>query len=80
MSRSFDKFNKVLDVYMPAQGEGDNVASQIATAVAKMAYRWFNDGDTVNSDWDVAGASRPPRVKCPEEAPCWESFWAFSRL
>lgn len=49
----FDKFNKVLDIYMPDQGEGNSVASQIATAVAKIAYRWFNDGDTVSSSWAV---------------------------
>lgn len=62
MSKNFDKFNRVLDEYMPAQGEGNSVASQIATVVAKMAYRWFNDGDTVNSDWDVEGASMPGGV------------------
>ena len=55
MARSFDKFNKILDYYMPPRGEGDTMANQIATAVAKIAYRWFNDGDTVSSDWMVAG-------------------------
>ena len=53
----FDKFNYVLDEYMPQSGEGDTVASQIATAVAKIAYRWFNDGDTVSSKWMVHDAS-----------------------
>lgn len=55
MAKSFDKFNKILDIYMPHSGEGNTVASQIATAVAKIAYRWFNDGDTVSSDWMVTG-------------------------
>ena len=49
----FEKFNKVLDIYMPDQGEGESLASQIATAVAKIVYRWFNDGDTVSSKWMV---------------------------
>lgn len=58
----FEKFNYVLDEYMPQRGEGETIASQIATAVAKIAYRWFNDGDTVSSAWDVEGASHPGGV------------------
>lgn len=57
MSRDFEKFNMVLDDYMPSRGEGNTMASQIATAVAKIVYRWFNDGDTVSSKWMVEGST-----------------------
>lgn len=62
MSKDFSEFNDVLDKYMPAQGEGETIASQIATAVAKIAYRWFNDGDTISSKWNVEGESLPGGV------------------
>lgn len=53
MSKNFDHFNEILRQYMPQSGEGDTMASQLATAVAKIGYRWFNDGDTINANWMV---------------------------
>lgn len=46
----FDSFGPVLDKYMPEYGEGETMANQIATAVNKIGYRWFNDGDTISGD------------------------------
>lgn len=51
----FDKFNDIIDKYMPDQGEGDTLASQIVTAINKLIYKWYNDGDVfdnVNSGMD----------------------------
>ena len=42
----FDKFTPIVNEYIPDQGEGETMASQIATAVNKLVYRWYNDGDT----------------------------------
>lgn len=42
----FDKFTPIVNDYIPDQGEGETMASQIATAVNKLIYRWYNDGDT----------------------------------
>lgn len=45
----FDKFEKTIDKYMPDMGEGDTIASQICTAVNKLIYKWFNDGDVYDN-------------------------------
>ena len=45
-----DEYAKVLDQYLPDIGEGDTMASQVATAVSRIGYRWFNDGDTIWTD------------------------------
>lgn len=31
--------------YLPENGEGNSLASQAVTAVSKLVYKWFNDGD-----------------------------------
>lgn len=51
----FDKFDSVLDKYMPSRGEGDTKASQIATAVNKLIYKWYNDGDVYDNNYGMAG-------------------------
>ena len=40
----FDKFDGLVNKYMPARGEGETVASQAVTAVCKLIYKWYNDG------------------------------------
>lgn len=45
----YDKFNKILDKYMPTSGEGESMASQIATAINKLVYKWYNDGDVYDN-------------------------------
>lgn len=45
----FDKFENVIDKYMPVRGEGETKASQIATAVNKLIYKWYNDGDVFDN-------------------------------
>lgn len=51
----FDKFNDTIDMYMPRMGEGDTVASQIATSVCKLVYKWFNDGDVYDNTYALEG-------------------------
>ena len=51
----FESFGPVIDKYMPEIGEGETMASQIVTAVNRIGYRWFNDGDTVSGDIDPKG-------------------------
>lgn len=46
---SFHKFLDVIDEFMPDRGEGDTKASQIVTAVNKLVYKWFNDGDVYDN-------------------------------
>lgn len=45
----FDKFEGVINKYMPASGEGETMASQAVTAVNKLVYKWYNDGDVYDN-------------------------------
>ena len=45
----FDKFSDICDKYLPVSGEGDTVATQIVTAVCKLVYKWYNDGDVFDN-------------------------------
>lgn len=51
----YDKFDDVLDKYLPKMGEGLTVGSQIATAVAKLVYKWYNDGDVYDNQGPMQG-------------------------
>ena len=45
----YDKFEDLISKYMPDQGEGETFASQIVTAVNKLVYKWYNDGDVFDN-------------------------------
>lgn len=45
----FDRFEDLIGKYMPARGEGETMASQACTAVNKLVYKWFNDGDVYDN-------------------------------
>ena len=45
----FDRFKKVTSNYLPDYGEGDTIASQAVTAVTKLVYKWYNDGDVFDN-------------------------------
>ena len=53
----FDKkeFDEVNDKYLPSIGEGDNMATQICTAVNKLIYKWYNDGDVYDNTFSLTG-------------------------
>ena len=51
----FDKFDAVIDKYMPDSGEGETLASQIVTAVNKLIYKWYNDGDVYDNNYYLDG-------------------------
>ncbi len=50
----FDKF-KNTDEYLPAMGDGDNKGTQAATALSKLIYKWFNDGDVFDNTYGLTG-------------------------
>lgn len=52
---AFNKFDAVIGMYMPMRGEGDSKASQICTAVNKLIYKWFNDGDVYDNTYGLVG-------------------------
>lgn len=45
----FDKFGGVIEKYMPVCGEGETMAAQAVTAVNKLVYKWYNDGDVFDN-------------------------------
>ena len=51
----YDKFETLIDKYMPMRGEGETVASQIVTAVNKLIYKWYNDGDVFDTTHHLEG-------------------------
>lgn len=51
----FNKFSDAFDSYLPDVGEGDTLATQVATAVSKLVFRWFNDGDVYDNRYGMEG-------------------------
>lgn len=45
----FDRFEEVDKKYLPSYGEGETLASQAVTAVNKLVYKWYNDGDVFDN-------------------------------
>ena len=51
----FNKFDDILNKYMPSTGEGKTMASQLVTAVNKLVYKWYNDGDVYDNTHSLDG-------------------------
>lgn len=51
----YDKFEELIDKYMPISGEGKTKATQIVTAVNKLVYKWYNDGDVYDNSYVLEG-------------------------
>lgn len=50
--KNYNIYDEVNDKYLPPQGEGDSLATQIVTAINKLVYRYYNDGDVYdNTGW-----------------------------
>lgn len=45
----FDKFQPIVDDYLPDEGEGNTMAMQLAAAISKLVYRYYNDGDVYDN-------------------------------
>ena len=51
----FDKFEDATQEYMPYSGEGETLASQLVTAINKLIYKWYNDGDVYDNRYTLEG-------------------------
>ena len=51
----YDRFEHLINQYMPRQGEGETMASQAVTAVNKLVYKWYNDGDVYDNTYELIG-------------------------
>lgn len=71
----YNKFEEVNDKYLPRMGEGDTMTTQIVTAVNKLVYKWYNDGDVFDNTYGMEGWCNDLSsyanwlVKIPEIAP-----------
>ena len=46
---AYNALEWVDEQYLPLRGEGETVATQAVTAVAKLVYRWYNGGDVFDN-------------------------------
>lgn len=51
----YDKFEELIDKYLPISGEGKTKATQVVTAVNKLVYKWYNDGDVFDNSYALEG-------------------------
>ncbi len=51
----FDKFDNIIEIYLPVKGEGENMATQAVTAVGKLVYKSSNDGDVYDNNYYLSG-------------------------
>lgn len=51
----FKKFESVNKQYVPESGEGHSLATQAATAINKLIYKWYNDGDVFDNTHYLSG-------------------------
>lgn len=45
----YNKFKRVMQEYLPDMGEGETMATQVVTAVNKLVFKWYNDGDVYDN-------------------------------
>jgi hypothetical protein len=53
MSDYEDKFDEIVSEYVPSSGQADTVIGEIARAIARIGYRFFNDGDMVSVGYGI---------------------------
>ena len=51
----FDRFEPINERLLPSKGEGENKATQTVTAVNKLIYKWYNDGDVYDNRFFLNG-------------------------
>lgn len=51
----YEKFDEMLEKHLPVMGEGESLGSQIVTAVNKLIYKWYNDGDVYDNTGFLKG-------------------------
>ena len=51
----FNKFKEYTSIYLPSNGEGDTMATQAVTAITKLIYKWYNDGDVYDNTYQLNG-------------------------
>lgn len=47
--------DSINEKYLPGNGEGDTKATQMVTAINKLIYKWYNDGDVFDNNYGMEG-------------------------
>ena len=47
----YERFDTVIKKYLKMRGEGNSKASQIVTAINKLLYGWYNNGDVFDNEY-----------------------------
>ena len=57
MAKDWSYFDKFTDdeAYLPEIGEGETQATQMVTALTKLIYKWYNDGDVFDNHYGLSG-------------------------
>ena len=50
-----ENIRRVNDMFLPASGEGNNMGTQLVTAMNKLIYKWYNDGDVYDNTGALDG-------------------------
>ena len=49
------KVLQIVENIFPRHGDGDSKGTQAATAISKIVYKWFNDGDVFDNTFGLEG-------------------------
>ena len=55
MAHDWNDFDRFETKYMPDEDDGNTLASQAETALNRLVYRWFNDGDVYDNQHGMTG-------------------------
>ena len=78
----YEKFESLNDKYLPCRGDGINMATQAVTAINKLVYKWYNDGDVYDNThyltgWcnDISGSANWLATYVPETEVILNRVW-----
>ena len=47
MTKNHERINQLFEELVPASGKAENLAGELVRAMARIGYRWYNDGNQV---------------------------------
>lgn len=68
-------FNKLFDELVPATGKADSKAGEILRAMARLAYRYFNDGDIFGVGYGNETVNPAGRFLCEKMPEIADTLW-----
>lgn len=74
------EFDKLFDELVPTTGKTPTKAGEIVRAVARLGYRWYNDGDMLGVGYGKQTCNPAGRFLCdklPEIAPSIWDIWGI---